>query len=121
MLCASCLPSEEKQNSLSSTCHGAAGLQATRPRLVKGYEALVMARLVLEDPSGKSIEAILADWEGGLLPATLQAWGEEEGQLAKVLEATRSSQLGGNPGAWIGLNQPYPGVQEALKDCPYPW
>lgn len=25
------------------------GLRATRPRLIKGWEALVMARLVLED------------------------------------------------------------------------
>jgi len=26
-----------------------AGMRATRPRLIKGWEALVMARLVLED------------------------------------------------------------------------
>jgi hypothetical protein len=41
-----------------------AGLRRTRPRLVEGYEALVMARLLLES----------ADNEGGLLPPPLCCW-----------------------------------------------
>eukprot|EP00887_Chlorella_sp_A99_P004237 scaffold15.g4237.t1 len=96
-----------------------AGLHATRPRLVKGFEAMVMARLVLE--SDANVGAILADWEERLLPASLAAWGEDEGRLAPLFEEVRAAQLAGDRAAWLGLNAPYPGVAEALRDCPYPW
>jgi hypothetical protein len=44
------------------------GMRQTRPVLVRGYESMVMARLLLEDPSNE--KAILKDWPN-LLPATL--------------------------------------------------
>jgi hypothetical protein len=36
------------------------GLRSTRPVLVRGYESMVMARMLLEDPV--CVDAILADW-----------------------------------------------------------
>lgn len=44
------------------------GMRQTRPVLVRGYESMVMARLLLEDPS--AVQPILKDWPN-LLPATL--------------------------------------------------
>lgn len=46
-----------------------AGLRKTRPVLVRGYESMVMARLLLEEGPGCA-EAILQDW-GPLLQASL--------------------------------------------------
>jgi hypothetical protein len=48
------------------------GLRSTRPVLVWGYESMVMARMLLEDPA--CVDAILADWHP-LLHKTLDRWG----------------------------------------------
>jgi hypothetical protein len=48
-----------------------AGLRATRPVLVRGYESMVMARMLLEEPG--CVDAILADWHP-LLHKTLDRW-----------------------------------------------
>lgn len=96
-----------------------AGMRATRPRLIKGWEALVMARLILEDEG--NVQHILADWEP-LLAATLAAWGEGTGaSLASAFEAHRAEQMQVNPDRWISLNPLYPGVASALSDSPYPF
>jgi hypothetical protein len=47
------------------------GLRSTRPVLVRGYESMVMARMLLEDPG--CVDAILADWHP-LLHKTLDRW-----------------------------------------------
>ncbi|KAL4448327.1 hypothetical protein ABPG75_005546 [Micractinium tetrahymenae] len=96
------------------------GLRATRPRLIKGWEALVMARLVLEDDS--NVQRILHDWEP-LLERTLAAWGKGDGAaLAAAFESHRSAQMSGAAAErWLALNPLYPGVGEALRACPYPF
>lgn len=95
------------------------GLRATRPRLIKGWEALVMARLVLEDDS--NVQRILQDWEP-LLERTLEAWGEGGGAaLAAAFESHRAAQMAAAPDGWRALNPLYPGVDDALRACPYPF
>lgn len=99
----------------------AAGLRCTRPRLVKGSEAMLMARLILEDGDA-AIQAILDAWEDSVLPASLQRFGEGDGAaLHGAFEAVRSRQMEGDFQAWQALNLPYPGVQDALRETPYPW
>lgn len=65
------------------------------------------------------MDKILADWDG-LLPATLEAWGQSPDALAAAFEAHRAALMAGDAAAWRKLNPLYPGVAEALADCPYP-
>ncbi|KAI3426337.1 hypothetical protein D9Q98_008710 [Chlorella vulgaris] len=95
-----------------------ASLRAVRPRLIKGFEVLAMARLLLEDKSNEQL--ILADWEP-LLEATLRRWGEDAAALAAAFEAHRSQQMSRNSERWLSLNPLYPGVAAALADSPYPF
>ncbi|PSC70318.1 hypothetical protein C2E20_6217 [Micractinium conductrix] len=96
-----------------------ADLRATRPRLINGWEALVMARLVLEDQG--SVARILADWEP-LLETTLAAWGEGDGGgLSAAFEAHRAAQLAADADSFVALNPLYPGVADALQESPYPY
>lgn len=100
-----------------------AGLAATRPRLVRGYESMVMARLILEDPTG-GVDAVLApgwDAPGGLLASSLAAWGTSEGELNPRFEEWRAARLAADPAAWLAFNPLYAGVGEALGDCPHPY
>ncbi len=48
------------------------GLRATRPRLIKGWEALVMARLVLEDDRWAGGEGCTSAGQGPLLAAGMR-------------------------------------------------
>ncbi|KAI7843756.1 hypothetical protein COHA_002654 [Chlorella ohadii] len=110
------LPDAERQRVM-------AGMRATRPRLVKGFEAMVMARLILED--GSNVQRILSDWDA-VLPATLAAWGEADERLAAAFEAHRAALMSGAAQRWQELNplvhgRVYEGVGEALRECPYPF
>lgn len=62
---------------------------------------------------------ILADWDA-LLPATLAAWGASPDVLAAAFEAHRAARMAGDAAGWRALNPLYPGVAEALAECPYP-
>lgn len=62
------------------------GLKKSRPVLVRGYESVVMARLLAEDP--EAWRRILREWPS-LLPASLAKWGETEAQLTWVFEEHR--------------------------------
>jgi len=95
-----------------------AGLRETRPVLVRGYESMVMARLILEDPN--SVSSILADWES-LLQAMLSGWGEDWQQLQQAFEQHRGDWLASDREGWLAMNQPYPGVAEALRYCEFPF
>jgi hypothetical protein len=138
------------------------GLRQVRPRLIKGYEAMVMARLILEDSrcadvmlqwevgmawhlalalrqpgcaiaywssplalpllhaECSNIQRILSDWEP-LLACTVERWGESHDGLAAAFEGLRAAQMRGNTQRWLALNPLYPGVAEALRQCPYPF
>jgi phosphoglycolate phosphatase-like HAD superfamily hydrolase len=97
-------------------------LATVRPRLVRGYETMVIARLILEDPA--NVDAILAgQWEapGGLLERSLSQWGEDPTTLNNTFESFRSRRAAKDPQAWAALSPAYPGVKEALADCPAPY
>lgn len=96
------------------------GLARTRPRLVKGYETMVMARLICEDED--NIDRILHDgWENFILPQSLEIWQETEDSLIHFFEELRNHRASHDPDAWVSLTQIYPGVAEALADCSVPW
>lgn len=94
-----------------------AGLRQTRPVLVRGYESMVMARMLLEDPT--CVDAILAGWHP-LLEKTLDSWGEQWEELQKSFEGHRASWLSSDRAGWLARNQPYPGMVDAITSCEYP-
>jgi hypothetical protein len=95
------------------------GLRRSRPVLVQGYESMVMARQLLEEPD--SWAAILASWTT-LLPEALARWGEDEAALIAHFEQHRRQRMQGlGPAAWAALNRPYAGVQAALQSCESPF
>ncbi|KAH7624073.1 hypothetical protein NADE_008885 [Nannochloris sp. 'desiccata'] len=102
-----------------------AGVAAARPRLVKGYESMVMARMVLENPQD-GVEKILygtPNWDApsGLLQTTLAAWNEQEQPLQAVFEAYRSNRMSTSPQGWVALIPLYEGIAEAIADCTSPF
>jgi phosphoglycolate phosphatase-like HAD superfamily hydrolase len=101
-----------------------AGVAAARPRLVKGYESMLMARLILQDP--QNVENILSgtpNWDspGGLLQTSLIAWDEEEQALQSVFEAYRANRMTNDLEGWVALNPLYEGIAEAMADCTSPF
>lgn len=67
------------------------------------------------------MQRILQDWEP-LLERTLEAWGEGGGAaLAAAFESHRAAQMAAAPDGWRALNPLYPGVDDALRACPYPF
>lgn len=51
----------------------------------------------------------------------MRRWGESHEALAAAFEGHRSAQMRGNADRWLSLNPLYPGVGEALAECPYPF
>jgi hypothetical protein len=94
-----------------------AGLKAVRPRLIAGWESMVMARLVLE--SDANVGAVLASWPSPLLPDALAAWGDDAASISAAFEAQRGRIMATD--AWLHLNKLYPGVKEALEASPFPY
>lgn len=118
-------------------------LKRTRPVLVRGYEAVVMARLLAEeiDASGRAdaaVERILSDWPGRQLEAAMARFflgggssssesdeteGEEGGEaviagrapLEAHFEALRRASLDEDPTTFFRLNVPYPTKGDALR------
>jgi phosphoglycolate phosphatase-like HAD superfamily hydrolase len=100
-----------------------AGLAPTRARLVRGYETMVMARLILESGDAAVARILRPGWDarGGLLEWSLASWGEDEAQLAALFERLRGQLVERDPEAWVATVPLYPGIKEALADCPYPF
>lgn len=101
-----------------------AGIAAARPRLVKGFESMVMARLIHEDAT--NLDKILRgtpDWDapGGLLRRSLEAWNEPEGPLLERFERLRGDRVASDPAAWVALSPLYSGIADALADCSSPF
>jgi hypothetical protein len=101
-----------------------AGVAQARPRLVKGYESMIMARIIHEDQNG--VEKILNgtprwDADGGLLQKSLAAWHVEEQSLQDVFEAYRAERMSTDFEAWIALNPLYDGIADAIADCTAPF
>eukprot|EP00198_Chlamydomonas_reinhardtii_P004220 XP_001693556.1 predicted protein [Chlamydomonas reinhardtii] len=58
-------------------------MRTVRPVLVKGYESMVMLRLLLRDPNCEvKLRSILSAWSAEL-PRALAEWGESEEELSK--------------------------------------
>lgn len=95
------------------------GLRSCRPVLVRGYESMVMARLLLQGQEGTS-DRILSSWET-LLPQTLEEWGESWETLQKAFEEHRATWLDRDRDGWLACNKPYPGIVDALSTCEAPF
>ena len=101
-----------------------AAIAAARPRLVKGYESMMMARLIHENPA--NLNKILngtPDWDapGGLLQRSLDAWEEDDHVLAEKFERLRAGRVAADAAEWVALSPLYSGVGDALADCPAPF
>jgi len=94
-----------------------AALRDCRPRLVKGYEAMVMARLLAED--GARVAAVLRDWPA-LLAASLESWGCDAEELSAEFQALRAEAMAAHKKEWLRGSKPYKGMVDALRHCPSP-
>lgn len=97
-----------------------AGLRLTRPRLVRGVESMVMARLLHEDPEGAA-ERILGGWGEAMLAEALGEWGAEAAELEAFFEQHRAQAMASDLGRFSSLNPMYVGIPEALASCPFPF
>ena len=100
------------------------GLTRVRPKLVKGYESMIMARMLAEDLG--NVDTILecenwADPQSGLVSQMLDTYGNDPGELEGVFEAWRRNRIQNNFDDWISLNPLYDGIQNAVADCQAPF
>lgn len=97
-------------------------LEQARPRLVRGYETMVMSRMLWENEENVS-KILDGDWdsESGLLHQTLKSWGESEVKLNEEFEMYRGKRMQRLKDDWFGLNPLYPGVLDAINDCREPF
>jgi len=108
------------QNSPYTKGEVLAGLAGGRPRVIAGYEALAMARLMAERGPADGVAAVLADWPGRTLAAALDAWGETPASLIPFFEAHRTAAARDEV-AWLAANRAYPGITAALAEVCGPW
>eukprot|EP00890_Picochlorum_soloecismus_P005747 jgi/Picsp_1/6173/NSC_03527-R1_hypothetical protein CHLNCDRAFT_22194 [Chlorella variabilis] len=97
-------------------------LSRVRPKLVKGFESAIMARLIAEDES--NVDTILGSedaWETAIVSQCLERWEESAEDLSCAFEAWRRDRIENDFDAWLELNPLYPGIKEAMDDCPYPF
>lgn len=96
-------------------------LSKVRPKLVKGFESAIMARLIAEDES--NVAAILSSdaWETAMVSQCLESWDESAEDLSSAFEAWRRDRIENDFESWLKLNPLYPGIKEAVDDCPYPF
>ena len=89
-----------------------AGFSQLRPLIHKGWE-MVLAALELSRPELDLAEA-LSRYDAHLQEA-LNRWELQPHTLQEALEQLRSEAIQHDPGAWLALHQPYPGVIERLS------
>ena len=92
-----------------------------RPRLVKGYESMLMARILVERGlEGKEDILSCDDWattEHGMVRQMLDVYGSTESELQSFFESWRMKRIENDFDSWIDLNPLYSGVKDALDDC----
>jgi phosphoglycolate phosphatase-like HAD superfamily hydrolase len=97
-------------------------LPSVRPRLIKGYESMLMARVIAEQGLDQGVDSILAcdDWSERV-KELLRDFEEEEAELEAGFESWRMDRVRKNFDSWVSLNPLYDGVYDALMDCPSPY
>jgi hypothetical protein len=106
------------------------GLRRTRPVLVRGYEAVVMARLLAETIKSDdhsdlgamdaTVARILSDWPAELDSAMRRFLGPAScgrAPLEAHFERRRAAALSGDLAAWAALNVPYSSRGDALRSA----
>lgn len=100
------------------------GLTRVRPRLVKGYESMVMARMLAEDVGNVNVILECENWadpQSGVVSHMLDMYGNDPDELEAVFEAWRRNRIENNFDDWISLNPLYDGIQSAVSDCQAPF
>ncbi|KAK9830317.1 hypothetical protein WJX72_010962 [[Myrmecia] bisecta] len=93
-------------------------LKLTRPVLIKGFETMIMARLLLEDPA--CVDRILSNWDE-VLSQALADWGLQQNMVVAWFGGFRKGLYLKHKDLWVRGNQLYPGILDAVKQCPYPF
>ncbi|GLC69241.1 hypothetical protein PLESTF_000806100 [Pleodorina starrii] len=95
-------------------------MRTVRPVLVRGFESMVMLRMLLRDPPCPATrDAILNRWSEEL-PRSLSYWGESADELTQIFEAVRNDWMNSRTESWMALQVPYDGVTSALAATPFP-
>lgn len=95
-------------------------LNRVRPRLISGFESVVMARHIAEEGAAAERDILLcADWPVRL-KELIDTYGASAEDLQREFEAWRRSRIENDFEGWLGLNPLYEGVKDALEDCRAP-
>ena len=88
-------------------------LRAVRPVVETGYENTTLARALLENLPGYSVEEILDDWDA-LSPKLMERWNLERGTMVEAFGRVRDEWIRDDFDGWLAPNALYPGVAEAV-------
>ena len=92
------------------------GLKRTRPVVETGFENTLLARAILENLPGFSVEEIIADW-GALMPKLMSRWELDRSEMVAGYGAIRDRWMEADLDGWLAPNLVYPGVAEAVIEA----
>ncbi|CAG9460501.1 unnamed protein product [Pedinophyceae sp. YPF-701] len=94
-------------------------LRRVRPVIVKGFEAVVQARMLAEHPAPDTETRILSRgaW-AAVWREAVSAWGASAEHIDAVFGRIRDAEVAA--GTYLEGQRAYPGVVGAMRECPYP-
>ena len=87
-------------------------LKSVRPVVETGFENTLLARALLEELPGHSVDDIIANW-GKLMPGLMERWKLDRGEMVSGYGAIRDDWMAADLDGWLAPNLIYPGVAEA--------
>lgn len=87
-------------------------LKAVRPVVETGFENTLLARALLEQLPGHSVDDIVAGW-GGLMPGLMARWELDRGEMVSGYGTIRDDWMAADLEGWLAPNLIFPGVAEA--------
>lgn len=90
-----------------------------RPVVETGFENVLLARALLERGPGDAFDSFIAEaLDGGwprMAAELMESWGTGKEELVHEFGAVRDEWIENDLDAWIGANQMFPGVVDALN------
>ena len=97
-----------------------AALSRVRPRLISGFESVLMARHVAEEGEKAERDILECDDWSNRVEELLGAYGASAEDLQREFESWGRSRIEEDFDGWLGMNPLYAGVREAMDDCRSP-
>ena len=113
-------PDSFPSNPSADTGDLAAALSRVRPRLISGFESVLMARHVAEEGEKAERDILECDDWSNRVEELLGAYGASVEDLEREFESWRRHRIEEDFDGWLGMNALYAGVREAMDDCRSP-